>query len=578
MYRFRTPMLAGNLFLVLLLFGAAFRGEAQQNELILEAADNSSPRTTLEGFLEGCNLAYDRFFKKPHGEKRATKMQEDRLVDELLRNLDLSEEPDYSRETTGKEAAACIKEILDRIELPSMDEVPGPEDLAADTESGLVDRWQIPGTALVIHRVTEGARAGDYLFSPETVNKAIRNYDLVKGLPYKEGATPDFYAWYLTHPGDTIAPLVNALPDGFRTRMIGRQALWQWIALGILVIVSFASMIGLYFVGRKLAAKRLKVSMIWYGLTLGYPILAMLVPMVFNHLLEEEIRIAGKLLSGLTFAANVVFLLAAMIVINGLGTRIAEFIISNPKIPNKGLDAQFIRLIAKVLSLVLAVIVFLEGGKYLGIPISTLLASAGIGGFAFALAAQDSLKNFFGSIMIYLDKPYRIGERIAVKGYDGIVEEIGIRSTRLRLLTGHQATIPNEEMARSDIENIGRRPHIRRLVDLKLPIDTPPEKAEKAVEIVREILEDHEGMEADFPPRVFYTDIHPDSLNLRFVYWYHPPEYWDFLEFSQGVNLQIQRKFDKAGIALEVPTRLLQIGDSESSVGGGNDSPSEPET
>jgi MscS family membrane protein len=426
----------------------------------------------------------------------------------------------------------------------------------------LLERWQIPGTAMVIHRVTEGPRTGDYLFSPSTVRKAIKNYELVKNLPYKTGASRHFYAWYLTHPGDAIAPLVNALPDVFRTKMIGNQALWQWIALAIAIIASFATIILAYYFGRKMAAKRLGTDMIRYGLTLAYPVLAMLVPMVFNHVLEEEIRIAGKTLSTLTFSANIVFLLGAMVVINGLGTRIAEFIISNPKIPSKGLDAQFIRLIARVLSLVLAVIVFLEGGKYLGIPLSTLLASAGVGGLAFALAAQDSLKNFFGSIMIYLDKPYRIGERILVKGYDGVVEEIGLRSTRLRLLNGHQATIPNEEMARSDIENVSRRPHIRRLADLRLPIDTPPDMAEKGVEIIRKILEDHEGLDPDFPPRAYFTEIHPDYLNLRFLYWYHPPEYWDFLEFSQGVNLRIQREFAEAGIALESPMKLLDVTNS----------------
>ena len=96
-------------------------------------------------------------------------------------------------------------------------------------------------------------------------------------------------------------------------------------------------------------------------------------------------------------------------------------------------------------SIVAAVIVFLEGGKYLGIPLTTLLASAGVGGVAVALAAQDSLKNFFGTMMIILDKPYRLDERIVIKGYDGFVEEIGLRSTKLRLLNGHQATIPNED-------------------------------------------------------------------------------------------------------------------------------------
>ena len=78
-------------------------------------------------------------------------------------------------------------------------------------------------------------------------------------------------------------------------------------------------------------------------------------------------------------------------------------------------------------------------------------------------------------------------------------------------------------MARSDIENIGRRPHIRRKTDLRLPIGTTPEDTERAVEIVRAILDNHEGMVPDFPPRVFLNDFNDDSLNVCMIYWYHPP-------------------------------------------------------
>ncbi len=535
---------------------------ADQDEFFVVATDNSSPKSTLESFTNLCNQAFDLFHDTKTKDIKPTKAQTQRLVNELLRTLDLSEEPEFARETTGKEAAACIKEILDRSRVPPLDQIPGPDELQADTDSGLLERWRVPGTDLVIHRVTEGPRSGDYLFSPTSITNAIRNYDFVKDLPYKKGASRDFYAWYLTSPGPRIAPLVNAIPRSFRTRLMARQALWQWIALGIAIILACVAMILAYYFGRKISTKSQETNLVRYGLSLFYPIFAMLVPTIFIVVVRDEIRIAGNSLSFFSFSANLIFLLASMVVINGLGNRIAEFIISKPSIPTKGLDAQLIRIIARVLSIVLATLVFLEGGKYLGIPLSTLLASAGVGGLAFALAAQDSLKNFFGSIMIYMDKPYRIGERIVVKGYDGLVEEIGIRSTRLRLLNGHQATIPNEEMARSDIENIGRRLHIRRLADLRLPIDTSPDKMEEAVGIIREILDNHEGMDPERPPRVFFTEIHPDSLNLRFMYWYHPPEYWEFLEFSQNVNLRIQREFTKSGIKLEVPMRLLQVSDS----------------
>jgi MscS family membrane protein len=182
-----------------------------------------------------------------------------------------------------------------------------------------------------------------------------------------------------------------------------------------------------------------------------------------------------------------------------------------------------------------------------------------VGGIAVALAAQDTLKNFFGSVMILLDKPYSVGQRVTVKGHDGVVEEIGLRSTRIRLLTGHQTTVPNEQMANVDVENIGRRPHIRRLTNITITYDTPPEKVEKAVNIIETILDNHEGMKPDFPPRVYFNEFNSDSLNILVLYWYHPPDYWSFLTFSQGVNLQIMREFEKEGIRFAFPTSTTYL-------------------
>jgi MscS family membrane protein len=190
----------------------------------------------------------------------------------------------------------------------------------------------------------------------------------------------------------------------------------------------------------------------------------------------------------------------------------------------------------------------------IGFRVSTLLAGLGVGGIAIALAAQDTIKNFIGSIMILLDKPYNVGQRIVVKGHDGVVEEIGLRSTKMRLLTGHQTTIPNEEMARVDIENIGRRPHIRRLTNITIPYDTPLAKVEKAVKIIEDTLENHEGMDPEFPPRVYFNEFNPDSLNIIMLYWYHPPDYWAFLAFNQRVNTQIMQEFEKEGINFAFPT------------------------
>ena len=173
--------------------------------------------------------------------------------------------------------------------------------------------------------------------------------------------------------------------------------------------------------------------------------------------------------------------------------------------------------------------------------------------------------------MITLDKPYQVGERIVTKNYDGLVEEIGLRSTKIRLLTGHQVSIPNEEMARSDIENIGRRPHIRHTATIQMPSSTPVAKVNRALEIVREAVKDHEGLKEEFPPRVFLRDVNDASIGIVLIYWYHPPEYWDYLATNERINLQIIEQFEADQIPFARPGRTVHI--AEPSPADKSDSP-----
>jgi len=215
-----------------------------------------------------------------------------------------------------------------------------------------------------------------------------------------------------------------------------------------------------------------------------------------------------------------------------------------------------LRTVVRISFVIVALLLWLDN---MGFKVSALLAGLGVGGLAVALAAQGVLKNLLGTVMILADRPYNVGERIVVKGYDGEVEEIGLRSTKIRLLTGHQASIPNDEIERSPVENIGRRPHIRRKQDIRLAMDTPPEKAERAVEIIRELLENHEGMRKSHPPRVFFDKFSDDGLNIVMYYWYHPAQYWNFLDFSQKLNTAILWAFEKEGIRLALPSSTSYV-------------------
>lgn len=232
------------------------------------------------------------------------------------------------------------------------------------------------------------------------------------------------------------------------------------------------------------------------------------------------------------------------------------------------LDAQLVPLIRKTLRVLLVVVatLYIIESVFEG-QISTWLAGLGIAGLAVSLAAQDSIKSVFGAIAILLDRPFSVGDRILYGGHDGVIEEIGFRSVKLRGLNGSLITIPNSTIVGNPVENVGQRPNIRRIMDLTITYDTPRAKIEQAVDILRSILEE-EGIREpihgrvgndEFPPRVFFKDYNADSLGLFVIYWYAPPDFWGYMEHAQRVNLRIFEEFEKAGIEFAFPTQTIYL-------------------
>ncbi len=224
------------------------------------------------------------------------------------------------------------------------------------------------------------------------------------------------------------------------------------------------------------------------------------------------------------------------------------------------LDAMLVPLVRTSLRVTVCLLAALQIATLLSDrPLTSILAGLGIGGLAIALAAQDTVRNFFGSLVIFADKPFELGDRVLVDGHDGPVEQVGFRSTRIRTLEGHLITIPNGELANKTIQNIGKRPNIRRIMNITITYDTPPEKVDRALEIIKDILKEHEGMHPDFPPRVFFNEFNAASLNLFAIYWYHPPDWWAYCAFSEWVNKEILRRFNEEGIDFAFPTQTLHL-------------------
>jgi len=191
-----------------------------------------------------------------------------------------------------------------------------------------------------------------------------------------------------------------------------------------------------------------------------------------------------------------------------------------------------------------------------GVNVATLVAGLSIGGLAFALAAQDTIKNIYGGFTIFTDRPFRIGDRIKVDGFDGFVENIGIRSTRIRTLEKRLVTMPNFKLVEASVENISEEPMRRVLMKLGLTYNTTPQKMNEAMEILKAIPEKVRNVDPK-DITVAFTDFTDFSLVITFVYFIRKNA--DVMETPSQVNTEILRAFNEAGLQFAYPTQTVYI-------------------
>lgn len=210
----------------------------------------------------------------------------------------------------------------------------------------------------------------------------------------------------------------------------------------------------------------------------------------------------------------------------------------------------------------LLVIVFVFGvlmiAQSLGANVRAFLAGLGIGGLAFALAAQDTLANLFGSVVVAVDQPFRIGETIRLAGSIGMVEDIGLRSTRLRLIDKSLMVIPNKTVAAEAITNLARFTQRRTEQVIGLTYDSRPEQLEGIVEDIRGILAaEPEVNQPD--THVWFRDFNASSLDLWVVYVTKDPDFSKYMALRQRVNLAIMRAVEARGLSFAFPTQTLHV-------------------
>ena len=459
--------------------------------------------------------------------------------------LNLEDLPALLREDKGQEAAILIKEVIDRVIVIDYEKVPEKQ-----IDGGPVIRWRLKDTNITITQVEKGERRGEHLFSRETVTRAKEFYGRVQHLPY---VIDDGGAEYR-------APWVERAAPAWAKKRWVILPNWQWlgiftaILLGLVVKVLCQHLFSMF----KRASE--KSSMKWDTRilqALERPV-GLVGAGALWWLSLHLLRFSGTALSVLNFVVQIIFSVGVIWTLFNLVDILTGLLQVWAEKTESTLDDHLVPLARKALHIFVVAFGVLVTFQSLGFNVMSVLAGLGLGGLAFALAAKDTCANLFGSIMIFLDRPFLIGDWVIVDGLEGMVEEIGFRSTRIRTFYNSQVTVPNSTMASANIDNMGRREYRRIKAFLGLTYDTPAEKLEAFVEGIKNIVKANPYTRKDYFHVVFskYGDFYLEVMLYCFL---KVPDWSHELVERQNIFLEILRLAEEIGVSFAFPTQTLHV-------------------
>jgi MscS family membrane protein len=223
--------------------------------------------------------------------------------------------------------------------------------------------------------------------------------------------------------------------------------------------------------------------------------------------------------------------------------------------------AAFMPWIKKSLIVLFVILGVLMAAANIGVDVKAFLAGLGIGGLAFALAAQDTIANLFGSVVVAVDQPFKVGETVRIGAFTGMVEDIGLRSTKIRAVDKSLIIIPNKTVAAEAITNLARFTERRVEQVIGLTYDTSAEKMDAIVEEFRTIILAESEVEPS-SVMVFFRDYSASSLDIWLVYVAKDADFQKHMRLRQRINLSMMRAVQARGLSFAFPTQTLEFGQS----------------
>ena len=524
----------------------------------LAPPDTSSPQVTLRSFVDNVNKAapllmgaYEQYLQEQRLLASISVREQIKegllLLNQANDCLNLSEIPPRLKRDIGLEGVILLKEIIDRIEMPPDAEIPD-----ADDE---LTRWRLPQTTIDIVKVDSGIREGEFLFSTGTVAQLENFYQKVKTLPYKPGATEGFFDFWFYTPGrlNFLLPynLFPLLPSWMKV-VYGEQALWQWIGLGFCLFVTFLIP---YLTFSSNWGRVNRFESPEHMLSRLLPFIITLASLAIGTLfIDYWLNIGRELLLKLLTTLDIIFWIVATITIFHFGNALAESIIASTLVKSQSISASALRTFFRLLSLIIGIIILILQLEHVGISLIPILAGLGFGGLALALASRPTLENVIAGLLLFADRPVKVGEYCRFGGQEGTVLNIGLRSTRIFALNGDIISLPNSHFSELELVNKSRRECILLRQTVGLRYETTSEQLRYVLVKLRSMLLAHPKLLGE-SARVRFVKYGDYSKDVEIFAYVNTGQWTEFLGIQEDVLLRVHDIVEAAGTDFAIPSQ-----------------------
>jgi MscS family membrane protein len=466
----------------------------------------------------------------------------------------MSSVPESSRRAIGTDTTAYLLDILGRVRLPDLANVPDQESFENAVSPA---KWRIPDTPIWIVQASKGVHEGEFLFSENTFIVAPRFYQGIKDLPLQTSLPISSWNRFIPQVTGSMIPaaVLRFVPQSLHVLWMDTP---QWKVIAVVLIAALTAI--LLLVLHRAINRRETENRVGFLLRRALTPTAILVAVWnLNGFINHQIIVFGLFailvadIITVLISAGTVWLLWLVIL------AIFERILQARDIPKESFDAHLWRIGARSIGTLTSIVIIGNALQSLGLPLYSVVAGLGIGGLAVALAIRPTLENLIGGIMLYLDQPVRIGDLCSFGDQTGTVESIGLRTSKIRALDRTLISIPNSALADMQLINWAKCDRMLITATIGLRYETEDDQMRYVLAKFREMLHAHPKIDSD-SVRVRFADFGESSLDISVRIYALTRDLNEYHAIREDVLLRMSDIVKNSGSGFAFPSRTLYMG------------------